>query len=246
MQPIIAMHSQLWLRSEAFLRVHDHGRPITIVDFLARAEAGGRMTAVDQWVIAQGLDWLEATEGQLGRGRLHLNTHAGSWDNPEFLAWLLAYCATSPARQWLCIEITEQAPIENKGRAVAYVRQLRAAGVEIALDDFGSSHMGLDMLFRFPADMLKIDAEVINTLCTQHVGRALLATVIAIARKRGMAVTAEGVETQETLDNLKALGVDYVQGFFYAKPLAPEETIQTFSMVANAAYGSGAALPVAA
>jgi EAL domain-containing protein (putative c-di-GMP-specific phosphodiesterase class I) len=121
------------------------------------------------------------------------------------------------------VEITEHLlahPAKSVDEAVA---QLVALGVELGIDDFGTGYASLSYLQRFPASILKIDHSFIQGMETGEKGSNLVEAILTMAQKLGMRVVAEGVETAEQRDRLKALGCNHAQGYLFAKPLAEEQ-----------------------
>lgn len=121
----------------------------------------------------------------------------------------------------LKLEITESAIMENTEAAAAMLLQLRILGVELYVDDFGTGYSSLSYLQRFPVGALKIDRSFISNIGIQGEDSEIVQTIVTLARKLGMEVVAEGVETAEQLAQLKALGCTdgQGQGYFFSKPL---------------------------
>ncbi len=129
----------------------------------------------------------------------------------------LAQYAVEPSR--LELEITETALMQDEGDALEVLAELRAFGVRIALDDFGSGYSSLGMLARLPIDVLKMDRAFVRALGDDSDAEAVAAAIVALARVYGMKVVAEGVETPEQRDLLAELGCDELQGYLFAPPL---------------------------
>jgi EAL domain-containing protein (putative c-di-GMP-specific phosphodiesterase class I) len=106
---------------------------------------------------------------------------------------------------------------------VETLRQLRAAGLGLAVDDFGTGHSSLSYLQEFPVHAVKIDRSFIRDLHRSRHSAAIIATILAMARELRLKVIAEGVETEEQLEYLRSYGCDQIQGFLYSKPLPAQE-----------------------
>jgi diguanylate cyclase (GGDEF)-like protein len=119
----------------------------------------------------------------------------------------------------LCLEITESALLEDTESSTRALNRLKALGVRIGVDDFGTGFSSLTYLKRFPVDVLKIDRSFVAGLCRDHEDRAIVASVIDLAHAFGLTTTAEGVETAEQLDQLRALGCEQGQGYLWSRPL---------------------------
>jgi diguanylate cyclase (GGDEF)-like protein len=123
----------------------------------------------------------------------------------------------SPQR--LEIEITESVLLERGAENHAFMERLKHIGIELALDDFGTGYSSLSYLTAFPFDKIKIDKSFIRNLTHQPRSSAIISSIVTLARGLDMSVTAEGVETAEEFERLKALGVKFVQGYLFGRPL---------------------------
>ena len=121
----------------------------------------------------------------------------------------------------LQIEITEGAMMEDRGGSLLTMNQLKAIGISIAVDDFGTGYSSLSYLKHFPVDALKIDRAFVSELTPQDADSNIVIAIVQLARGLGLAVIAEGVETDAQLELLKGYGCDLVQGYVLAPPLAP-------------------------
>jgi EAL domain-containing protein (putative c-di-GMP-specific phosphodiesterase class I) len=140
----------------------------------------------------------------------------------DHVAKVIAEHGLDPSR--LCLEITETSLIAEDSDAEAMLPALSALGVHLALDDFGTGYSTLLRLQHLEVDILKIDRSFVEHLGRSARDRQIVATVIAMAHALEMSVVAEGIETNEQLDELVSLGCDVAQGFLYAHPL-PAKTV---------------------
>lgn len=124
---------------------------------------------------------------------------------------------------WLTIEITETVMMEDPGRARLVLGQLHDLGIKIAVDNFGTGHSSLVYLKDLPIDELKIDRSFIKDLEVDPTTSAIVQSTLELGRRLGVRVVAEGVETQQTLDRLAAMGCDAAQGFLISRPLPADE-----------------------
>ena len=122
------------------------------------------------------------------------------------------------------LEVTEGVLIDNPDEMVKRIEELRALGVKIALDDFGSGYSNLGYLQRFPFDKLKIDRSFVSSLGHSANGGVIIQAIVALGRALGVSVTVEGVETEEQRVLLRLAGCDEMQGYLFAKP-APAKAI---------------------
>jgi EAL domain-containing protein (putative c-di-GMP-specific phosphodiesterase class I) len=126
---------------------------------------------------------------------------------------------TGLAPERLELEITESALIEDHEGAQATLVALRSRGVRVAMDDFGTGYSSLAYLRRFPLDKLKIDGMFVRSLDSDEDAQAVVTAIISLARALHLDTTAEGIETEEQLVMLRALGCDDIQGYFIARPM---------------------------
>lgn len=123
----------------------------------------------------------------------------------------------------LLLEITESAYTDNAQQIIDTVAALREKGFKIEMDDFGCGYSSLNMLTSLPIDALKLDMKFIRNICTNPKDYRLVGIMIDIARLLEVPVIAEGVETKEQMELLKAVGCDIIQGYYFSKPLPPED-----------------------
>uniref|UniRef100_UPI00334103AF EAL domain-containing protein n=1 Tax=Prochlorothrix hollandica TaxID=1223 RepID=UPI00334103AF len=126
---------------------------------------------------------------------------------------------------FLKLEITESSFIEDD-RTISILHDLKDRGFQLALDDFGTGYSSLSYLHSLPIDILKIDKSFIQEMTEQSNKQGLVTAILGIAKTLNMDVVAEGIETQEQLEKLQALGCDLGQGYWFARPLAAEMASQ--------------------
>lgn len=139
---------------------------------------------------------------------------------PERLLTLLEKYHLSPAE--LHLEITESAYTNDTEQLIAMVIQLREIGFTIEMDDFGAGYSSLNMISKLPVDVLKLDMRFMDALVDDHSSN-IISFVILLSQWKKLKVVAEGVERQEELELLSQLGCDYAQGYFFAKPMPPDQ-----------------------
>jgi EAL domain-containing protein (putative c-di-GMP-specific phosphodiesterase class I) len=131
------------------------------------------------------------------------------------------------AAERLVLEITETTLIEDPEHARAIIVQLKDRGVQIHLDDFGTGYSSLSLLHDFPIDNVKIDQSFVQQITSNTDSREIVKAIADLGHNLGKPVVAEGVESSEDSDELSALGCDYAQGYFFARPL-PADEVQAF------------------
>jgi EAL domain-containing protein (putative c-di-GMP-specific phosphodiesterase class I) len=134
----------------------------------------------------------------------------------ELVAETLEETGLEPAS--LCLEITETALMQDTDRAVVLLEELKALGITLSLDDFGTGYSSLSYLRRFPVDEVKVDRSFVDGLVDRPGDASIVAAVRDVTRTLGLDLVAEGIETKEQLDRLRALGYENGQGFLFARP----------------------------
>ncbi len=224
-QPVYALASRRLIALEALLRWRQpDGRELLPADFLGIAEASGQIHAIGAWVLREACRQMKSWLDRSGAPDLCLlvNLSARQLSRRSLtddVAAALNESGLPPAR--LRIEITERA-LEATDSATAALTRLRATGVGIHLDDFGTGAASLALLDRFPIDALKLDRPLVALLAEDE-APGLVRSILAVARTRGLSVIAEGVETQAQLDALGVHGCDQGQGFLLGAPMAPDD-----------------------
>uniref|UniRef100_UPI0031FD817E EAL domain-containing protein n=1 Tax=Sphaerothrix gracilis TaxID=3151835 RepID=UPI0031FD817E len=127
--------------------------------------------------------------------------------------------STGISPQSLRFELTESMLMKNSSPIVTAMQQLRQFGVQFHLDDFGQGYSSLSVLHKLPIDALKIDYTFIKKITTDKSSLAIVKTIMALANSLNISCVAEGIETQDQLQQLTALGCELGQGYFFSKPL---------------------------
>jgi diguanylate cyclase (GGDEF)-like protein/PAS domain S-box-containing protein len=207
--------------AEVFLRMlSEAGDPVPTAAFIAAAERYNLMASLDRWVIREGLTTI-ARQGDHGAGgpTYTLNLSGQSLGDEGLLDHVVSTIeATGVDPRRVCFEITETAAIANLSSALRFMSSLRGHGCRFVLDDFGAGFSSFAYLKNLPVDLLKIDASFTHQLTKDRVQRALVESILQIARVLGMKTIAEGIEDEATLELLRELGVDYGQGFVLHRP----------------------------
>jgi len=197
---------------------HPERGMVSPAEFIPVAEDTGLINELGDWVMQTACT--EAA-GWPSRVRLAVNVSPIQLKSPTLalrITGALAASGLPPDR--LEIEITEAVLIRDDETALTILHQLRAIGVRIALDDFGTGYSSLSYLKRFPFDKIKIDSCFIGDITEIGGSSAIVQAVVNIAASRNMTTTAEGVETLEQKELLRALGCTEMQGYLFsaAKP----------------------------
>ncbi|GJE09473.1 bifunctional diguanylate cyclase/phosphodiesterase [Methylobacterium longum] len=222
-QPIVAVEGEAVGGFEALLRwQHPTRGAISPAEFIPLAEETGLIVALGEWAICEACH--EAASWRDGL-RVAVNVSAVQFQQPgleQVILSALVASGLSPRR--LELEITESVLMRDSDAAITCLHRLKALGVRIALDDFGTGFSSLSYLRRFPFDKIKIDRSFIRDIADPDTA-AIVRAIVGIGARLGATVTAEGVETQEQLEQVRQEGCTEVQGFFYSRPVTALEAL---------------------
>ncbi len=216
---------------EILLRMLDEQGDIVLPDaFIPPAERYHRMSAVDRWVVNSAFTRLK---GRLGpRTMVAINLSGQSLGDSDFLSFIIKQLRTKAIPpQSVCFEITESAAISSLDEALHFINVLRGMGCQFALDNFGKGLSSFDYLKTLPVDYLKIDGSFVTSILEDPLDASLVEAIQRIARVLAIKTIAEAVENDAVLEHLKAIGIDYAQGFGIAAPLPLEEVIGSDALV---------------
>ena len=190
--------------------------------FIAIAEASGLIHRMGDYILDLSLSEIDRLAGELDIPlRLSINISVRQFMGQDFTERLLRLVRelSSPSVR-IAIEITESLFMEDLEQITNELERLRIANIGVALDDFGTGYSSLALLRQLPIDELKIDRSFVKELGHDEYMRKLVQTIISIGRTHGAKLVAEGVETEQQFELLKAFGCDGFQGFLFARPLA--------------------------
>jgi len=224
-QPFVNLAENRITGFEALLRWNHPTRGrVSPAEFIPLAEETGLITAIGEWVIRQACTEAKTWPSDL---RVAVNVSPVQFRNKTLLSTVVSALATSGLRADLLeLEITETVLMTNNDATLAVLHELRSLGVRIAMDDFGTGYSSLSYLRSFPFDKIKIDQSFVRDLTERPDSIAIIRAVADLGQSFGMTTTAEGVETQEQLDKMRAEGCNEVQGYFYSKPVPASEIPQ--------------------
>ena len=223
-QPIVDLASGTISAVEALVRWdHPTRGQLAPSDFIDVSEESGQIVAIGAWVVNAACQQARVWQQQRRTGRqlrMSVNTSAREVVEPTFVSGIESALAASglPA-DCLTLEITESMMLGDETDSIAALRELRRIGVHIVIDDFGTGYSALSYLNQLPVDGLKIDRSFVQGLGIEREKTAIVSATIAFAHGLGLAVTAEGIETQEQLRHLVALNCNLGQGYLFARPL---------------------------
>lgn len=225
-QPILALAApQESVYFEVLVRWPDQRQPISPEVFVPIAEELQLIEPLFAAALDEAARWLN--DGNKGPDKLKLaiNVSARQFDHDglprQLRAWLQAHPGIGADQ--LCLEITETAILKQPKAARLLVNEIKALGFAIALDDFGSGYAALALLADLPLDRVKIDKGLLSSIDSSPKNRALMQGIIHLCHSLGYQVVAEGIESEQQLALLHAMGCDFGQGYLLAKPLWPTD-----------------------
>ena len=215
--------------AEALLRwTHRTKGVISPDEFIPLAEDSGLIIDLGEWVIEQACkDLRTILDRGLHPGPVSINVSALQLRESGFRRAIM-----EPVRRYeihpgyMQLEVTETAVAQNKDTAIALLESLRSDGVRVAIDDFGTGYSSLSYLQQMPFDVIKIDKSFVDKIGSGVTSNNICRTIIRMAEELGKQSIAEGVETREQLEFLQRNGCDFVQGFYYSRPLPPDQFLE--------------------
>jgi diguanylate cyclase (GGDEF)-like protein len=221
-QPLVRIEDGETLGYEALIRWEHPERGAVMPDqFIPIAEESGMIIPIGEWVIRQAIDDLTLWPQHM---TVSINLSPSQMRSSSLITTLvhaLAKTGVDPAR--VCIEITESVLMQDSAANLETLHKLHEIGVEIALDDFGTGYSSLNYLRSFPFDKIKIDRCFINEIDTREDCQAIVRSVVNLAKSLGMTTTAEGVEREDQLEQLRLEGCVNVQGYLFSKAVPQEQ-----------------------
>lgn len=197
-------------------------------DFIGIAEESGLILPIGEWVLLAACQQVKGWHDEgFAQVKLAVNLSTKQFRQSrlkETLAVVLAETGFDPRN--LEFEITESVLMENTTAVSEVLAELKAMGISISVDDFGTGYSSLSYLKRFPIDALKIDRSFVRDIPADHDDAAIVRAIIAMSRSLRMKVIAEGVETEEQQQFLRAEGCDEIQGYLSGRPVPPEEFLR--------------------
>lgn len=224
-QPQVSIHGSLDSLEALLAWNNERFGRVGASRFIPIAEESGMIIPIGAWVLRevcrQVVEWQNRGVQAV---RVAINVSTLQFARPDFVetvARALAESGMPP--QFLELELTESIIMRDFESSARRMSELREVGVSISIDDFGTGYSSLSYLRRLPVDALKIDRSFISELSSSGTSLPLIQTIVILAHNMGLSVVAEGVETLEQLEILRALGCDKVQGHLFGEPLTIEK-----------------------
>jgi EAL domain-containing protein (putative c-di-GMP-specific phosphodiesterase class I) len=220
-QPQIALGSNKVIGMEALLRwPTEQGGFVSPAVFIPLAEYSGLIVEIGAWVIQQACQQIKLLQSHgLMNLRIAVNVSMPQFRNPLFVQSVIDCIERfGVAPELLELEITESVVMDEPKIVIDALNRLKGYGIKVAIDDFGIGFSSLSYLQQLPLDRIKVDRAFIRDLAEPN-GTVIAETIINLGKKLGLATIAEGIETPEQAEVVRAMGCEEVQGFLYAKPM---------------------------
>lgn len=225
-QPKVNLSTREITGAEALIRwTHPVRGPVSPAQFIPVAEDCGLIVPIGNWVLREACKqarvWIE---GGLPLGNMAVNISAMEFRDENFLEGVFRILEdTGLDPTYLELELTESVLMKHAESTESILRTLRTRGVRLAVDDFGTGYSSLSYLRKFPIDALKIDQSFVRQITTAADENTIVTAVISMGRSLKLRVIAEGVETQEELAFLQARQCDEAQGYYFSRPILPQQ-----------------------
>ncbi|TCI44546.1 EAL domain-containing protein [Exiguobacterium sp. SH3S2] len=227
LQPQVDASTKAIIGAEALMRWQRDGKFIPPSEFIPIAEETGHIHDLGRWMIHETFQLMYAFEqGDIDLPKLSVNLSVRQLFDEhliDYLTTLFERFPIEPSR--LNFELTETVAAHQSDRVLNRILELKALGIKLSIDDFGTGYSSLAYLVRYPIDELKIPREFTMQLEENREYQTVTATIVAMARQLGMALVAEGVETEYQETFLRRIGCNSMQGYRYAKPMPLDEFV---------------------
>ncbi len=223
-QPVVSLQTGRLSGFEALVRMRrPDGSLVPPIEFIPLAEETGLIVAIGRAVLAEACrqmrEWQQRYPDHPPM-QISVNLAGRQFAEPDLMQQIEAVLAeTGLDTASLKLEVTETVIMEHVDAATAVLEKLRAKGIKLLMDDFGTGYSSLSYLHRFPVDTLKIDGSFVGRMDVDRENADIIATIVTLAHTLDMDLIAEGVENASQLAQLRALKVEYGQGYLFGKPL---------------------------
>ncbi len=231
-QPLFTIDNNTLVGAEALIRWHHPEKGMIPPDqFIAVAEQSGLINELGDWVLAQTCSQIKKfIDAGVPPMRVAVNISPVQFRHKDFLQHMLQILEQyDVSSDYIELEITEGAVMDNVDEAIKTMHSLHDAGFKLSIDDFGTGYSSLSYLKRFPIQKVKIDRSFISDLENDHDSKLITTAIIQMGHSLGLDVLAEGVETQTQLEFLKQEKCDFVQGYYTGRPMPAALFIENFA-----------------
>lgn len=228
-QPIYSTAEKRIVSAEALIRLIDpqYGF-ISPAEFIPIAEENGSILQIGKSVLKQVFKFVSENDiEKMGLDYIEVNLSVVQCMQNNLADSIISLADTHEVdSRKINLEITETAAAERPIMLIKNMKMLVENSYSFSLDDFGTGYSNISSMVDMPLDIIKFDKSIIDRAKTSRDGKILLESLTAMVKKMGKRIVAEGVETEEQLHELEAMGIDYIQGFYFSKPLPSEKFIE--------------------
>ncbi len=231
-QPIVCALSGNIVGAEALIRwIHPDDGIISPAEFIPLAEETGLITRINDWTIAQAsMDNALMQKQGLKKIYVTVNITAHQFEDQRIVRNVNEALQNSGlAPEYLILEITETSMMQNAESNIKMINKLRQKGIRFSIDDFGTGYSSLSYLKKLPLDNLKLDRSFVIDLPGDSESVAIAKMVLALAKALNLKVIAEGVEDRDQFHLLRDNGSDYIQGYYFSKPVPLDDLMRLLS-----------------
>jgi len=225
-QPQIPTNKDSIFGLEALIRwIHPEKGIISPADFIPIAEETGLIIPLGEWILKTACQQLQQWRNQgLENLKVSVNLSAIQFNDKDLLKQIkTALTESSLPPQYLVCELTESMMMENIEAHIQVLESIKKLGIQISIDDFGTGYSSLSYLKRFPIDELKIDKSFVDDIEFSHDDKNIVRSIITLGHNLGLEIVAEGVETEAQLNFLQENNCNYIQGYYFSKPLPTQD-----------------------
>ncbi|MCJ8295430.1 MAG: EAL domain-containing protein [Colwellia sp.] len=246
-QPLFTIDHKKLVGAEALIRWHHPEKGMIPPDkFIAVAEQSGLINELGDWVLAQACREIKTfINAGIVDIKVAINISPVQFRRKDFLQHMLMILGQHDvSSNFIELEITEGAVMDNVTQAIDMMKALHDAGFQLAMDDFGTGYSSLSYLKRFPIQKVKIDRSFISDLENDDDSKSITTAIIQMSHSLGLDVLAEGVETRAQLQYLQDEKCDYVQGYYTGRPMPASQFIEKFKLEKDTVLPNEAAVSI--
>ena len=228
-QPIYDITGGTFTSAEALVRIRlADGTLVYPDEFIPIVEETGRIIPLSDSIYRKVLSFLHTYHVErIGIERIEINLSVKQGESPVFVSRFLELIKKhNIAPELINLEITETSSLSSKESLLNNMNKLNEHGITFSLDDFGSGSSNLNYIVDMPVTIVKLDKHLSDEYFKNNRAQAIVKTVIEMAHSIGLKIIAEGIESESQLEEMKGLGVDYIQGYYFSKPLPEHEYLK--------------------
>ncbi len=232
-QPIYNVSTCTYTGAEALVRIRlQDGTLVYPNDFIPIVEETGRIVPLSDNIYRNVLTFMKSYRVEkLGIEKVELNLSVKQGESPVFVSRMLELLEKNELNPLLLnFEITETSSLQSKENLLVNMEKLKAHGISFSLDDFGAGSSNLNYIIDMPVEIVKLDKHLTEEYFTNPKARAIVKTVVEMSHSMGLRIISEGIETEEQMKEMKSLGVDYLQGYYFSYPLPEHEFLKFLQM----------------